>query len=128
MFSDLLGKTLTAIEGMEVGSERVTFHTSDGREFRMFHSQYCCESVSIEDINGDVEDLLDSPITLAEESTSDENPEGVRKKYQDSFTWTFYRLGTNKGTVVLRWYGESNGYYSERVTFESDDEDTEDTE
>lgn len=113
----LLGKTLTEIRSLEKESESVVFVCDDGTEFTMFHSQDCCESVCIDDVEGDISDLIGSPITTAEESTSDENPEGVCQEYQDSFTWTFYRIATAKGFVVVRWYGESNGYYSESVDF-----------
>lgn len=114
----LKGKTLTLISGLELNSERVEFECSDGKKFIMYHSQDCCESVSVEDICGDLQDLLGAEILLAEESTSNENPEGAKvPEYQDSFTWTFYKISTIKGSVTIRWYGESNGYYGERVCF-----------
>ncbi len=54
---------------------------------------------------------------IAEEASSCENPPNVTPDYQDSFTWTFYKMSTIKGSVTIRWYGESNGYYSEEVSF-----------
>lgn len=118
VFSDLLGKTITVIDDLEVGNDKITFTTSDGSQYRLYHTQICCEYVSIEDVSGDVADLIGEPLLLAEESTSDENPKGVTPEIQDkSFTWTFYRLATRKGVVVIRWYGESNGFYSESVDF-----------
>lgn len=119
-FEQLKGKTIVEIKGLRAGSDEVRFLCADGTRYRMYHSQGCCESVDIEDVNGDVEDLLNNPILLANESTSSENPPGVQPEYQDSFTWTFYNLATIKGTVAIRWYGSSNGYYSESVDFEEE--------
>ena len=117
-FDAITGKTVTEINGLTQGEGEATFICSDGSEFFMWHDQDCCESVTIDDVEGDIADLIGSPITLAEESSSDENPDGLPvPEYQDSFTWTFYRIATAKGFVVIRWYGESNGYYSEEVSF-----------
>lgn len=114
--SVLVGLTLASVTVTEA-KDRIDFRTTDGRAFAMFHDQDCCESVSIEDIVGDLADLVGEPILVAEEATSDKNPEGVTKEYQDCFTWTFYKFATRKGYVDIRWYGESNGYYSESVDF-----------
>lgn len=112
---ELKGKTLSKIENK---GDEVVFTTETGEVYKLYHSQDCCESVTVEDVCGDINDLIGSPLVEAEESTSNKNPEGVKaKEYQDSFTWTFYKLRTAKGGVTLRWYGESNGYYSESVDF-----------
>jgi hypothetical protein len=119
-FNVLVGKTLAGIYGSE-GDESLTFTTVDGEEFVMYYEHDCCASCSVEDICGDLNDLIGSPIVQAEESTSGDNPPDADPeltKYQESFTWTFYRLATIKGSVVIRWYGSSNGYYSESVSFE----------
>lgn len=117
-FSTLLGKTLTVVE--RIGDEAIVFRCDDGTAFKMLHNDDCCESVAIESIVGDLTDLIGSPITMAEESTSDTWPSDAKPPgyTADSFTWTFYKLATVKGYVTIRWLGESNGYYSESVDFE----------
>lgn len=114
-FEDLLGKVLSSVENRN--DEELVFTLDNGKKYKLYHEQDCCESVCIEDIIGDLSDLVGSPILMAEEITNrDENPQGVsNKEHQESFTWTFYKLATKNGYVTIRWYGESNGYYSESV-------------
>lgn len=113
---DLIGKTLATVE-VGPDNDEIVFRTDAGETYRQYHSQDCCESVSIEDICGDLSDLIGSPIIEASEETSETNPPDIKKEYQDVFEWTFYKLGTAKGSVTIRWYGESNGYYSTSVSF-----------
>jgi hypothetical protein len=115
--NELVGKTIVYIECSEDEAE-LYITIDDGTKYKMYHRQDCCEFVYVEDVCGDVCDLLNSPIIEAEEVTSGTNPDGVTvPEYQDSFTWTFYKFRTAKGSVTIRWYGESNGYYSESVDF-----------
>jgi hypothetical protein len=112
-FEDLVGKTITDIREEDDG-ERMYIDCSDDSHYVMFHSQDCCERVSIEDICGDLNDLIGSPVLMAEESSSEEPPEGC--SHDERPEWTFYRLSTIKGSVVIRWFGQSD-YYSTSVTF-----------
>lgn len=121
-FTNLLGKTLSAVtvirqDYTKKQDDRIIFTCviddaiGERHEFTMFHSQDCCESVGIESIVGDLNDLIGTPILLAE---VDVNEARDGEDYE-SRTWTFYKLATIKGYVDIRWIGESNGYYSESV-------------
>lgn len=131
----LLGKTLESVTVNDSKNE-IKFVTTDGETFVMWHEQDCCEGVYIEDITGDLNALIGSPILLSEEVSNPvfekqfidnftqkeddyypTNEQGDSKP--ESHTWTFYKLATIKGYVHIRWYGESNGYYSESVTFDT---------
>lgn len=106
----LIGLTLT--EARQEGRDRMILATAD-RSVLFYHSQDCCESVGIEEVDGDLVSLVDSPITRADEEI-DRPPEG---EYGESSTKTTFRLATAKGNVTVRWLGTSNGYYSESVSF-----------
>ena len=113
-FEDLKGKTLTDVYIRENDTELV-FVLNNGEKYMLYHSQDCCESVWLEEIIGDLRDLVGQPILLVEVATNSE--EEPLERADDSYTWTFYKLATNRGYVTLRWFGTSNGYYSESVDF-----------
>ena len=86
---------------------KVLTFRNDDITFIFYHSQDCCEDVYIESIVGYLDDLIGSPILLAESSSNTgENSESE---------WTFYKFATRKGYVDVRWVGFSNGYYSMSV-------------
>lgn len=117
--SDLINKTMVRVEQAEVGGEdALVMETDDGMVYTFAHSRDCCESVTIESITGDLSDLVGSPLTMAEESSQDGKEAGLafpNEYTPDSSTWTFYKFATIKGYVDVRFFGESNGYYSEGV-------------
>nr|WP_202890778.1 hypothetical protein [Brevibacillus brevis] len=108
----MVGKVLTKID--DSVTDELRFYTEDGECYRMYHEQDCCEHVYVEDICGDITDLIGVPIELAEEVSES----GDSDVWSGTFTWTFYKFATTKGYVTIRWYGSSNGYYSESVDFE----------
>lgn len=115
--ADLLGKVFTDVV-VNNDDQSIDFKLADGSSYMMYHRQDCCESVYIEDICGDIKDLVGTEILLAEESTSDRKLIGLKNVTNpgdESATWTFYRFRTIKGSVDIRWCGTSNGYYSESV-------------
>jgi len=89
--------------------DRIDFFFTEGPPLRMYHERDCCEQVWIEDIAGDPEDLIGSPLLLAEVACA--QPIHMINNLE-VHRWTFYKFGTNKGYVTVRWCGSSNGFYS----------------
>jgi len=106
--SDLRGQIVARIGQPQDGSELIFFLDEDVA-LALYHEQDCCESDYLEDVAGDIQDLVGTQIWQAEEVSN--------KDYVDTNEeqWTFYLLRTIKGSVTLRWYGSSNGYYSTAV-------------
>lgn len=110
---ELIGKTISRVD---VSGDEILFFCDTGEVYKMYHEQDCCESVYIDHICGDIRNLVGEKILDAYE-VDNHLKLGPLSKYEDSYTWTFYRIRTMEDTIVIRWYGTSNGYYSERVDF-----------
>jgi hypothetical protein len=116
--TDLIGQTFDEVKRDTQGydeNEAITFYKNGKPVYSFYHNQDCCEGVSIEDIVGDLSDLVGSPILEAEEVTNRDDPPPSNEYGYESYTWTYYKFATIKGHVNIRWFGESNGYYSESV-------------
>lgn len=94
----------------------ILFQYDTGEVYKMYHEQDCCEDVYLHEIHGDLNDLIGHPVIVAEKISNVDLPT-LDEKYDDSYTWTFFKIRTIKADVTLRWYGTSNGYYSEDVGF-----------
>lgn len=115
-FTNVIGKTLKDVKITRYTpgkneSDEIHFFFTDNTEYKMYHEHDCSESVEIEDITGNIEDLIGSPLSVAEEVTARDSAAS------ESGSWTFYKFATTKGYVDIRWYGSSNGYYSEVAQF-----------
>jgi len=116
-FSELCGKTFNKIEHYE---EALVFYDNDSQKiYYLHHEQDCCEGIWIEDICGDLQSLINNIILVASEESNKKVPESENhseyNEYYDSYTWTFYILETMDASITIRFYGASNGYYSERA-------------
>lgn len=115
LFSDLVGKVIVKIE-MDFDDE-ITIETSDGNEYLIRHEQNCCETVHLDRWIGNVADILNEVITLAEDDHDDPDWADNREYGDDSHTWSAYYLETSKGRLELWFLGESNGCYVESMSF-----------
>lgn len=110
--SEMVGKTFQKVTQEDHFGDELVFE-NENEKFIFYHEQNCCEHVNIEDITGDLSDLENTPILVAEEREGNlPMKEGF---WEEAYQWTFYEFRTIKGSVTVRWYGTSNGYYSTSV-------------
>ena len=102
---ELVGKV---VRGLAYSDEYFQILTDDC-VYAFYHEYSCCESVWLTQVDGISDKIIGSRIVIAEVVTDEKDTE------HGHITWSFYKIGTNKGMIDLRWQGESNGYYSETV-------------
>lgn len=107
-YTDMVGMTMKSVVNRD---DEVIFTAETGDRFRFYHCQSCCETVEVEDVKGDLQDLVGAPITSIQEKIEEED-DGW-----GPVTRTTHIIRTKKGKVTISWVGSSNGYYSEDVDF-----------
>ena len=105
----LVGEVLTYID-VDNESNEILLTTESGRRYKIWHEQDCCESVEIAGCDGAFASLIGRKIV---EVTHDEDSTETEDGSQTKTAITFR---TDESTVISRWIGYSNGYYSESVT------------
>ena len=115
ILKEIIGKTISRIEGLEVESQFVDIYFTDNTKLEFTHWQDCCEHVALNDfeLTTSLEKIVGGVINDAREDIGEAGCDGW-----ESFTWTFYNINTSKGCINMRWLGQSNGYYSEGVDLE----------
>ncbi len=107
----LTGEVLTHVD-VDDSKNQILLTTESGKTYLLYHPQDCCESVKIEDVDGEWHTLLGKAI---EQATWEEDSENDPPEYAESWTRTTLTFRVSDATVICRWIGESNGYYSEVV-------------
>ena len=102
---DMVGKKIT---GIYYDEDYFQIRTDDC-VYAFYHEQDCCESVWLTQVDGISDKIIGSRIVIAEVVTDEKDTE------YGHITWSFYKIGTNKGMIDFRWQGESDGGYSETV-------------
>ena len=62
----IIGKTIVEIRGSCRVSDYISFRFSDNTYMKMYHIQSCCENVEVDDIVGDIDDLINAEILVSE--------------------------------------------------------------
>ena len=105
-FDYMIGKTIESVIGLEYQSDEVIITFTDFTHVIFKHYQECCENVYLEDyeLTGKLEyGVINDAYSTTKYAEDNDN--------EELELWTFYNINTNKGTLNLRWYGSSNGYY-----------------
>ncbi len=109
-FDALVGEVLDAVD-IDREENQILLTTRSGRRFLVYHEQDCCETVAMHWQDGSFDKLIGKPIIEARDIAIDTSEEAI----DSSQTTTTLIFRVDDQTVISRWIGDSNGYYSESV-------------
>lgn len=117
--TSLIGETLASVDyfpeknrNCRDTSEQFLLTTVSGRQIAITHIRDCCESVHVESTAGDWTEIIGKVIIDASRRTV--VIRGCNDVYEgrDRLEETYIEFDANDATLVQKWIGNSNGYYS----------------
>lgn len=120
--NDLFGRKIESVEGCYKGSNFMKIKFTDGISV-VFQPSNLCANVEIDDVNGDPQGMVGHLIKKVEVVSNKQF--SAKDEYTKNYLWTFYKFATLDGYIDIRWYGTSNGWYSEEVLWTILDENDE---
>lgn len=115
-FDFIIGKTIKSFNLNDNKTELI-FISEDDKIYKMFYHNMGNSECVLEDIVGDLNDLVGMPILKAYK-TIENGKSKINKFFNDWELWTFYNFSTIKGTITLKWVDIDDYYYSVEVQFE----------
>ncbi len=118
MTNQLIGRTLSAI-WIAKDKQAIRFDTTDGEQIIAKCYGDCCSHTWIEHVEG-AGDVLGSPVLIAEDVPM---PEQVYDKEQyECIAFYGFKIGTEKGEMLIDYRNESNGYYGGNLSWPRKDD------
>ena len=113
-YGKLIGKTVVSYE-LEQTGDHLTLHFKDGASATIATDAHCCSHTWIEDM-----DLPSNLLGTIREVVDLEMPDlgsidGQRHKGVDVVSYYGLKITTDKGSCVLDYRNDSNGYYGGNV-------------
>ena len=101
--TEFIGKTLKSVNVInDEDNIKIIFEFDTGQKYKMYHEQFCCEDVYIEDITGNMQNLIDRELIMAEQvQECGENEHGTTQglhHHQPRRT----RMDTRRNTISRR--------------------------
>lgn len=114
---NLIGATILSVNpNTNRRDDALLYIKTDKGTMTFYHAQQWSEQVWLEDGLEDLEKMIGEKVLHAEVIKNYD--EDALDEEDDSYTWIYYKISTLNHDCTLRFYGTSNGYYSEGVDIE----------
>jgi len=106
------------VEKIDYSKDEFVLSFTDGTQLKFYHEQYCCEKVYITQFVFSIPEIKGFASIIGKELKSIKESYKKGEWEYGTYTETKLEFDTSCGKFEVHWYGESNGWYDENVSFQ----------